>query len=102
MEGLKPPAMLTLDSGDLAKTWKSWKEEFILYTVLTMPDAEEGVRAKLFYYLIGESGRELLDMLDDSTSARHTVSAMMALFDRHCNPKVNETEDTDFSCATKD
>lgn len=55
-----------------------------------MPDAEEGVRAKLFYYITGKSVRELLDTLDDGVSARRTMSAMMALFDRHCNPKVNE------------
>lgn len=72
-------------------TWKSWKEEFTLYTELTIPEADENTRVKLFYYLIGEGGRELLDTLDDSTSARRTVSSMMALFDRHCNPKVNET-----------
>lgn len=56
-----------------------------------MPDAEESTRAKLFYYLIGESGRQLLDTLDDSTSARRTVSTMTALFDGYCNPKVNKT-----------
>lgn len=59
-----------------------------------MPDAEEGVRVKLFYYLIGESGRELLDILDildDSMSASRTVSSMMALFDKHSNPKVTGT-----------
>ncbi len=31
------------------------------------------------------------DTLDDSASARRTVSLMMELFDKHCNPKVSET-----------
>lgn len=94
MEGLKPPPILGLDSANLAKTWKSWKEEFTLYTDLTMPDAEETTKVKLFNYLLGERGRELLDTLSGggaSTSARRTVSSMMALIDEHCNPKLNET-----------
>lgn len=92
MEGLKPPPTLGLDSANLAKTWKSWKEEFTLYTDLTMPGAEETTKVKLFNYLLGERGRELLTTLESgSTSARRTVSSMMALFDEHCNPKLNET-----------
>lgn len=69
---MKPPAIPILDSSNLAMTWKSWKEEFTLYTELTIPEADENTRVKLFYYLIGEGGRELLDTLDDSTSARRT------------------------------
>ncbi|KAJ8356687.1 hypothetical protein SKAU_G00194810 [Synaphobranchus kaupii] len=93
MEGLKPPSILVLDNANLAKTWKSWKEEFTLYTDLTMAeDAAEMTKVKLFYYLIGESGRELLETLaSGNASARKTVSSMMKLFDEHCNPKVNET-----------
>lgn len=94
MDGLRPPPMLCLDSANLAKTWKSWKEEFTLYTDLTMPNAEETTRVKLFIYLLGERGRELLDTLssgDASAGARRTVSSMMALIDEHCNPKLNET-----------
>ena len=92
MEGLRPPQILALDSSNLAKTWKSWKEEFTLYTELTMPNAEETTKIKLFHYLIGQSGRELLDTLSaDDATARVTVSALMKLFDDHCNPKLNET-----------
>lgn len=74
MDGLKPPPILCLDSANLAKTWKSWKEEF---TDLTMPDAEETTKVKLFNYLLGERGRELLEMLTSGdTSARRTVSTI--------------------------
>lgn len=78
MDGLKSPAMLVLDSNNLAKIWKSWKEEFTLFTDLTMPEADKGTKAKLFYSLIGERGWELLEMLSDRTSTRRSV---MALFD---------------------
>ena len=55
-----------------------------------MPDAEEKAHVKLFYYLIGERGRELCGTLIGS-EARVTVSMLMTKLDQHCNPKVNET-----------
>lgn len=92
MEGLKPPPTLRLDSGNMSKSWKSWKEEFTLYMDLSLPDAEEAVKIKLFHYLIGEAGRELCEtLMSDVTSARKKLSDMIAKFDEHCNPKVNET-----------
>ncbi|XP_051794266.1 uncharacterized protein LOC127530799 [Acanthochromis polyacanthus] len=90
MDGLKPPQQWCMDSANLAKSWKSWKEEFMLYIELAMPDAEEKARVKLFYYLIGERGRELCGTLIGS-DARVTVSSLMAKLNEHCNPKVNET-----------
>lgn len=56
MDELKPPQQWCMDSVNLAKSWKTWKEEFELYIELAMPDAEETARVKLFYYLIGERG----------------------------------------------
>ncbi|XP_054599644.1 uncharacterized protein [Nothobranchius furzeri] len=63
MDGLKPPAQWSMDAVNLSKAWKTWKEEFTLYTELALPDAEEKARVKLFYYLIGERGRELCGTL---------------------------------------
>lgn len=59
---------------------------------LSMPEAEETTKVKLFYYLIGETGRELCEtLMSDVTAARRTVKNMIEKFDGHCNPKVNET-----------
>lgn len=57
-----------------------------------MSDAEEKLKVKLFYYLIGESGRELLETLmsDVAVDAR-TVMNIIAKFDEHCNPSINKT-----------
>ncbi|XP_023815343.1 uncharacterized protein K02A2.6-like isoform X2 [Oryzias latipes] len=90
MEGLKPPAQWSMDAANLPKAWKTWKEEFTLYTELALPDTEEKARVKLFYYLIGERGRELCGTLIGAES-RVTVSGLMVKIDEHCNPKVNET-----------
>uniref|UniRef100_A0A3P9JTB0 ribonuclease H n=1 Tax=Oryzias latipes TaxID=8090 RepID=A0A3P9JTB0_ORYLA len=90
MDGLKPPAQWSMDAANLPKAWKTWKEEFTLYTELALPDTEEKAGVKLFYYLIGERGRELCGTLIGAES-RVTVSGLMAKIDEHCNPKVNET-----------
>lgn len=63
IDGSKPPAQWSMDSPNLAKVWKIWKEEFTLYTEPALPDAEEKARVKLFYYLIREHGRELCGTL---------------------------------------
>uniref|UniRef100_A0A1A8FMQ8 Si:ch211-155i14.1 n=1 Tax=Nothobranchius korthausae TaxID=1143690 RepID=A0A1A8FMQ8_9TELE len=63
MDGLKPPAQWSMNAVNLPKAWKTWKEEFTFYTELALPDAEEKARVKLFYYLIGERGRELCGTL---------------------------------------
>ena len=49
MEGLKPPTTLVWDSANLSKTWKSWKEEFTLYTDLTMPGAKKDNKSEVVY-----------------------------------------------------
>lgn len=49
---------------------------------LTIPNVDENTKVKLFYYLIGESGRELLRHSYDCTAARRKESSMMALFDK--------------------
>lgn len=89
---LRPTPMLCLDTNNLAKTWKVWKEEFQLYVDLVQADAEEKVKAKLFLYPIGERGRELCETLTSSTpAADHTLGLLINAFDEYCNPKLNET-----------
>ncbi|CAM4713618.1 unnamed protein product [Leuciscus chuanchicus] len=92
MEGLKPPQTLCLDSNDLSRSWKTWKDEFMLYVELTVSDDDEKKKVTLFSYLVGESGRELMDTLM-SDAARDTwrLKDIIDKFDGHCNPCVNET-----------
>ncbi len=92
MEGLKPPAHWDMDSSNLAKSWKSWKEEFILYMGLALPDADETARVMLFRYHIGEHGRELCNTkMSGVSTADRMVGRMIAKFDEHCTPIINET-----------
>lgn len=87
----KPPPTLMLDSSNLAKTWKVWKEEFQLYLDLTLTEASESTKVKLFYYLVGETGRELCEMLVGSSTDDRTIKLLLEALDQHCNPKLNET-----------
>ncbi len=83
-----------LDLNNLAKTWKAWKEEFQLYIDLTLTEALEGTMVKLFYYLVGETSRELCENVLGSSTADRTVQQLLDAFDQHCNPKQNETVET--------
>lgn len=54
MEGLKPPQTLCLDYNDLSKSWKTWKDEFILYVELTVSDDDEKKKVTLSSYRHGK------------------------------------------------
>ncbi|XP_057673637.1 zinc finger protein 391-like isoform X1 [Corythoichthys intestinalis] len=89
MDGLKPPQTLCFDTGSLSKTWKTWREEFLLYTDLT---CDERKKVELFRHLVGESGRELLDkLMGEIPKDRWKIEDIIERFDDHCNPGVNET-----------
>ena len=91
MEGLKPPQQLCMDSGNLAKSWKTWREEFLLYSDLTVDDDEKKT-VKLFSYLVGESGRELLDtLMGETAKSDWKMKDIIDKMDAHCNPSANET-----------
>lgn len=84
--------MLCLDSSNLSKTWKNWRDEFALYVDLAMADADDKQKVKLFSYLVGESGRELLDtLMGDTDKDAWKIEDIIKKFDDHCNPSVNET-----------
>jgi len=62
MDQLKAPEKLIFDAPDLAHTWKKWKEEFSLYADLAMEDKDEKLKVKMFKYLIGARGREVMTL----------------------------------------
>lgn len=92
MDGLRPPQTLCLDSSNLSKTWKSWRDEFELYVGLTVAEDDEKKRVRLFSYLVGESGRELLDtLMGDTAQSDWKIKDIIEKFDHYCSPTVNET-----------
>lgn len=94
MDGLKPPQTLCQDSTNLSRTWKTQRDEFVLYVDLTMASdsKDESKKVKLFSYLVGKSGREQLDtLMGDTSRYEWQVDNVIEKFDRHCNPSVNQT-----------
>ncbi|XP_072529587.1 uncharacterized protein [Salminus brasiliensis] len=92
MDRLQPPRPLCVDSDNLSRSWKSWREEFMLYVDLTVDDDDEKTTVKLFSYLVCESGGQLLDtLMGEAAKETWTIRDIVASFDAHCNPSVNET-----------
>ena len=86
---LKPPAPLDFEAINLADSWKRWRQEVELYMDLAMCAREE---SKLFLYLLGSQGREIYStMTFEAPGHERNLKQVMDAFDRHCNPKKNET-----------
>ncbi|KAK5853431.1 hypothetical protein PBY51_007214 [Eleginops maclovinus] len=63
----------------------------MLYADLTVDDDEKKT-VKLFSYLIGESGRELLDtLMGETAKADWKMKDVLDKMEAYCNPSVNET-----------
>ncbi|KAG1933981.1 retrotransposable element [Pimephales promelas] len=91
--GLKPPANFDWNATCIPKAWKAWEEEFSLYMDLSLTDADNKTKVKVFQYLIGETGRELCKTLSAALPAdgELTIEWLLTAFRNHCNPAPNET-----------
>lgn len=57
-----------------------------------MEEADDTQKVKLFCYLVGECGRELLDtLMGDTNRDAWKIEDIIKKFDEHCNPSMNET-----------
>lgn len=81
--GLRLPIALCLDSTNLAKLWK---EEFTLYMDLTLADAGEAMKLKVFSYLFGQT-------LIPTSSPDRTVSRLISALDFVRNQGFDENID---------
>lgn len=70
-----------LESNNLAKTWKAWKDEFQLSLDLTLTEASEETKQKPFFYLVRETGRELCETLNEM--AKRYRFFMRDIFDKY-------------------
>ncbi len=88
---LKQPSQIDFNVPNLSQTWKKWKEEFNLYTDLTLSDADQNRKVKLFLYLIGGQGREIYATFVFAGRGERTLEQITTAFDNYCNPKKSET-----------
>ena len=93
---------MDFDARGLSQTWKKWKEEVQLYVDISMDKKPETQKVKLLLYLLGRKGREIHSTMNFQTTDEHankvnieekniTVKMILAEFDKHCDPKKNDT-----------
>ena len=62
MENLKPPKPLNLDGANLAETWKSWKNAFIIFLTATESNEKSDlVKSSILLHCIGKQSKEIYD-----------------------------------------
>ena len=93
---------MDFNAKNLSQTWKTWKEEVLLYIDISMDKKPEPQKVKLLLYLLGRKGREIHSTMRIQTTDEHgnkvdveekniTVKLILSEFDKHCDPKKNET-----------
>ena len=99
MEHLLPkPTEMNFDCGNLAATWRKWKQTMQLYLNAVMSGKTEEQQYSTFLFVIGERGREIFNTFIWNRKARDgieteengiTVKALFQKFEDYCLPKRN-------------
>ena len=92
MDQLKPPSELVFD-GDLATSWKKWKQHFNYFMIATESDGKEDkVKTSILLSCIGSKGREVYGTFDFATpDDANNLDTVIAKFEQYCKPKKNIT-----------
>lgn len=89
MEGLKPPAGLDLQQGNLSENWRRFRQRFELYlTAIGGASKPDKVQSSLFLHVAGEVYNTFTFEEDDD---KHKLTKIMEKFENYCNPKKNIT-----------
>ena len=63
----------------------------MLYVDLTLTDDDDKTKGKFFSYLVGESGRELLEtLMGEVDKDEWKMKDIVEKFDAHCNQKKSQ------------
>ena len=76
MEHLLPkPTEMNFDSGNLAATWRKWKQTMQLYLNAVMSGKSEEQQYSTFFFIIGERGREMFNTFTWNKKIRDGVES---------------------------
>ena len=76
MELLLPkPTEVSFDSGNLAATWRKWKQTMQLYLNEVMSGKTEEQQYSTFLFVIGERGREIFNTFTWNKKIRDGVES---------------------------
>ncbi|XP_062586506.1 uncharacterized protein LOC134257838 [Saccostrea cucullata] len=92
LERLTPPGKIKFNTKNISEDWRKWREEFELYSSLSMKDGEDKAKLQLLKYLIGADGREIYSTLKFEKEEKYRkLKDVIEAFDAYCRPKRNET-----------
>ena len=89
---------MNFDCGNLAATWRKWKQTMQLYLNAAMSGKTEEQQYSRFLFVTGERGREIFNTFTWNKKARDgveteeydiTVKALFQKFEDYCRPKKN-------------
>nr|XP_054762080.1 uncharacterized protein LOC129268566 [Lytechinus pictus] len=93
MEQLEPPSPLDLEARNLPQAWRLWREEFELFTELSVL-GDDGKRGRELYKTLKlENANPSTGATTTTTEQVVTLQAVLDAFEKHCNPPKNETVD---------
>ena len=92
MDKLQPPGTLSF-AGNVAENWRKWKQRFQVYLTASGIDAkDQKVQSATLLHVAGEEALEIYNTFTwDNDGDDEKVSAIMAKFEAHCNPRKNIT-----------
>lgn len=87
-----PPPLNVLDQSKLAENWKTWKQTFDDFSILSNLQGQSHERQlAMFRYSLGEKARSILNTLNVSKEDLKNPSAVIEAFERYCLGYSNET-----------
>ncbi len=92
MEQFRLPDTLSLQ-GNLAKSWRRWKQQFDIYMVATgKNDKSDEVKATTFLHLAGPEALEVFNSLSfENPSDEKKLDKLVEKFEKYCIPRKNVT-----------
>ena len=93
MDKLQPPGTLNF-VGNVAENWRKWKQCFQVYLTASGIDAkDQKVQSAMLLHVAGEEALEIYNTFTwDKDGDDEKVSATIAKFEAHCNPRKNMWE----------
>ena len=93
MDNLKPPKPFEFGAGNMAETWKTWKQAFNFFLVATESDGKsDKIKTSILLTCIGEQGRGIYHTFDFAQDGDQLkVAEVLKKFDSYCNPRSSQT-----------
>jgi hypothetical protein len=91
MEVLKPPQQLDLHTGNVAETWRKWRNQFKVYFDACELSKKEGAtQCAIFLHAAGPEAMEVAETFQWAEGEDpKDVRQLMAKFETHCEPQKN-------------